>query len=291
MVKPLLVPTASSLLTFALVAVCQANFIDALGVPFLHSLSASRNGSGLHSTIKADGDTSSADILRDGRKNKNGWFPVKPADALSPSNGYDSLVKSAYLRHILVASDEMADLIMDIYLRGGSLPGKDETYGKTDGDVFTRLARDVSLCADSREDGGKIGWVDNPSNKFNDDTNKFDGTNRVAYGMIDPDIIMRVFHERVKGGDVVKLQATDGNGWHIIRVDDLYIDVQPSTMATTGSKNVINKKRNKLKGVGIIPLSPKFQRLYVDNYNGIENDDEQSRTIFSVPNAQVSPRA
>ena len=285
--KPLLLLTISSLLKFALVLVRQANYIDALWLPFLHSPSASR-GSCLHSTIQADEDTSSADVRRDGRKNKNGWFPIRPADALSPSNGYDSLVKSAYLRHILVASDEMADLILEIYLKGGSLPGNDEMYGKSDGDVFTRLARDVSLCVDSREDGGKIGWVDNPRNMFNDDTDK-EGTNKVAYGKIDFDLIQRVFRERVKGGDIVKLQTTDGSGWHLIRVDDLHIDVQPSTLAASGSKNVINKNRNKLKGLGIIPLSPKFQKRDVDNYSGIENDDEQSRKIFSVPNAQVSP--
>jgi len=233
----------------------------------------------------------SIDVHSDGRKIKNNWFPIKPADALSPSNGYDSLVKSAYLRHVLVSTEEMVDLIMGIYLKGGSLPGNDETYGPTDGDVFTRLARDVSLCADSREDGGKIGWVDNPCNECNDDENKLDRTNRAAFGMLDPDLIRRLFQERVKGGDVLKLQATGGNGWHLIRVDDLYIDVQPSTMATSGTKNTINRKRNKLKGLGAIPLSPTFRKLDVGDYNGIENDDMQSKKIYSVPNAQVSSLA
>jgi hypothetical protein len=294
MVKPLLVPIASSLLTFA-------NVIEALGLSSLHPASSARwptspqsrtrKRSSLHSTFQTDEDTARIDVRSDGRKIKNNWFPIKPADALSPSNGYDSLVKSAYLRHVLVSTEDMLDLIMDIYLKGGSLPGNDKTYGSTDGDVFSRLAQDVSLCADSREDGGKIGWVDNPSNEFNDDTDKLDRTNRVAYGMLDPDLVKRVFQERVKGGDVLKLPATDGTSWHLIRVDDLYIDVRPSTMSTSGSKNVINKKRNKLKGLGTIPLSPTFQKLDVSNSNGIENYDIQSKTIYSVPNAQVSSMA
>jgi hypothetical protein len=295
MVKPLLVlPIVSSLLTFA-------NVIEAWGSSSLHPASSAiwptstqstspKRSSSLHSTFQTDKDTA-GDVHSDGRKIKNNWFPVKPADALSPSNGYDSLVKSAYLRHVLVSTEEMVDLIMDIYLKGGNLPGNNETYGPTDGDVFNRLARDVSLCPDSREDGGKIGWVDNPSNEFNDDADKLDRTNRVAHGMLDPDLIRRVFQERVKGGDVLKLQATDGNGWHLIRVDDLYINVQPSTMATSGTKNIINKKRNKLKGLGSIPLSPKFRKLDVVSNNGIENDDIQSKAIYSVPNAQVSSLA
>jgi hypothetical protein len=296
MVKPLLVlPIATSLLTFA-------NVIEAWGLSSLHPASSARwltstqstlptRRSSLHSALQTDEDITNIDVHSDGRKIKNSWFPIKPADALSPSNGYDSLVKSAYLRHVLVSTEEMVDLIMAIYLKGGSLPGNDETYGPTDGDVFTRLARDVSLCADSREDGGKIGWVDNPCNECNDDANKLDRTNRVAYGMLDLHLIKRLFQERVKGGDVLKLQATDGNGWHLIRVDDLYIDVQPSTMVTSGTKNIINRKRNKLKGLGTIPLSPTFRKLDVDNYNGIENDDMQSKKIYSVPNAQVSSLA
>lgn len=117
-------------------------------------------------------------------------------------------------------------------------------------------------------------------------------------------------------GDVLKLPATpqyhnddDDNDnvstmWHIIRVDDLYIDIQPSTMipttdaadkttaVATTSKNVINKTRNKLKGVGAIPLSPTFSKR-LNNYDGssniMEEDDiilSSSKTIYTVPNAK-----
>lgn len=272
-------------------------------------------------------------------KTSNWWFPVKPVDALSPSNGYDTLIKSAYLRHILVSSEEMADLIMDIYLKGGKLTttaavadsdndddddGDNNTtcyYGPTDGDVFTRLAKDVSTCIYSREEGGKIGWVDNPNNN-NNNNNKV--LNSVVHDMIDPNVIKRVFEQRVKGGDVLKLPATihqqqhdedDGdngsslrqrtnNMWHIIRVDDLYIDIQPSTMiptttadaATTTdvrSKNVINKTRNKLKGIGTVPLSPTFsKRLNYASKTIIMEEEEDdiiqssSKTIYTVPNAK-----
>jgi len=184
---------------------------------------------------------------------------------------------------------------MSVYLKGGSLPDTEETYVQTDGDIFTRLARDVSLCTDSREGGGKIGWLNNPFHQEND-SDILEKTNDVASEMISPEVIEMVFQERVKGGDVIKLPAADGDGWHIIRVDDLHIQLQPSSMTGIGSKNTINKKRKKLKGLGKFPLSPTFQKVdgeIINNKvegeiinNGIENDDEQSKVIYSVPNAQ-----
>ena len=241
----------------------------------------------LYSTVEKE--VSSADDIVSNENNKRGkreWFPVKPADALSPSNGYDTLVRSAYLRHILVASEEMANLIMDVYLKGGNLPDiNDEIYSQTDGDIFTRLASDVSLCQATREDGGKVGWVDNPKNKDND-SNRLEKTNGVVSEIISSDVIQMIFEQRVKGGDVLKVKAdSNDNGWHIIRVDDLHIELQPSTMVSgLDSKNIINKKRKKLKGSGYFPLSPKFEK--VCNNDGIEDYDKQSKTIYSVPNAK-----
>ena len=239
----------------------------------------------LYSTVEKE-VSSADDIVSNNKRGKREWFPVKPADALSPSYGYDTLVRSAYLRHILVASEEMANLIMDVYLKGGNLPDiNDEIYSQTDGDIFTRLASDVSLCQATREDGGKVGWVDNPKNKDND-SNRLEKTNGVVSEIISSDVIQTIFEQRVKGGDILKVKAdSDDNGWHIIRVDDLHIELQPSTMVSgIDSKNIINKKRKKLKGSGYVPLSPKFEK--VCNNNGIEDYDKQSKTIYSVPNAK-----
>ncbi|KAL7550773.1 hypothetical protein ACHAWF_015066 [Thalassiosira exigua] len=261
--------------------------VEAWSSPSLLSTTSKPALSKLRSTFQADEIATSADASRESGKGKKTWFPVHPADALSSSNGYDSLVKSAYLRHILVASEEMADLVMDVYMKGGQLPGEDEMYyGKTEGDMFSRLARDVSICLDSREDGGKLGWVDNPHNEDNS-SERLEKTNDVVHGMISPEVIQRVFRERVKGGDVVKFPASGGDGWHIIRVDDLHIQLQPLSLTSTGSKNIINKKRNKLKGFGKIPMSPIFQKVEDDtNYKGIDDDEKQSKSIYSVPNAQ-----
>ena len=114
----------------------------------------------LHSTLD---ETTAATEATPSKKKKKTWFPIRPADALSPSNDYNTLVKSAYLRHILVETEEMADLVMNLYLNGGKSEDIDDTtqstssYEKTDGDVFSRLAVDVSTCQFTREDSGEIG--------------------------------------------------------------------------------------------------------------------------------------
>ena len=226
-------------------------------------------------------------------KPKKTWFPIRPADALSPSNDYNSIVKSAYLRHILVETEEMADLVMKLYLNGGKVGDDSDdndnnsAYEKTDGDVFSRLAVDLSTCAFTREDSGEIGWVDNPSSSA--DNGQKSDLNEVYADILPSKAIHELFQRRVKGGDVIKVQGKEG--WHLIRVDDLYIKLVGDTDTTAeGSKNKINKIRPKLKGSGQIPLSPVFQKVGdVDdeaNNNGIENDDAQSKMIYSVPDAK-----
>lgn len=144
----LMIPMISSAL-ICVVAVCllytNIKYVDSFSMTS-HQLSSTspRYHYQLYSTVEAN------EVTTEKKGGINNWFPIKPADALSESNGYDSLVKSAYLRHILVASNEMADLLLGVYLKGGSIPGNDETYIQTDGDIFNRLANDVSLCSSTR---------------------------------------------------------------------------------------------------------------------------------------------
>lgn len=199
----------------------------------------------------------------------------------------------------------MADLILELYLRGGSLPENTSTtpsdgaYKTQEGDVFARLARDVSLCSDSREEGGKIGWVDNASHfeRRNDSGKNIEELNAVVSELISPEVVREVFQRRVKGGDVIKLPAVGPEGdtsserWHLIRVDDLHIQLQPSVDAI-GSKNKINRNRPKLKGSGATPLSPIFQKIDEKSKERVDEErlggmeDDQSKVIYSVPNAK-----
>ena len=137
-----MIPMISLSALICVVAVCLlSTYINAFSTTTNTKL---MGGSNLYSTVEAEVTTTEK------KGGINNWFPIKPVDALSESQGYDNLVKSAYLRHILVASEEMADLILGVYLKGGSIPGNDETYMQTDEDIFNRLASDVSLCSSTR---------------------------------------------------------------------------------------------------------------------------------------------
>ena len=61
---------------------------------------------------------------------------------------YDTLVKSAYLRHVLVETEAMADLVASLYLNGGRFDGADDDDGSTSedegGDVLTAGRSDGS---------------------------------------------------------------------------------------------------------------------------------------------------
>lgn len=80
------------------------------------------------------------ELDQEDRKRK--WFPIHPADALSGSNDYNAIVKSAYMRHCLVETEEMADLILGLYLGGGSVDGESSSLVlEEDGENFVSLNR------------------------------------------------------------------------------------------------------------------------------------------------------
>lgn len=196
-------------------------------------------------------------------------------------------MRSAYVRHIKLATEDLANLVMRIYSKGGGLPGSNETYDRSDADLFSRLAADLSLCS-TKEDGGEVGWVENPLGL--DRCQEARERNEVVSGLMSNKVIEALFAQRVKGGDVVKVKGDDG-AWHLVRCDDIFIQVDPSSMASAGTKNVINRTKRKLKGSGKVSTSPAFVRRDADGASiplniGLEDDNTQSKTIYSVPDAK-----
>ena len=112
------------------------SFIQSFNSPAITiktSSSSRTSAAALQSTVEADETTSTSPAATSIKKTKKTWFPIRPADALSPNNDYNSLVKSAYLRHILVETEEMADLVMNLYLNGGKKrDDDDDNKGKDD---------------------------------------------------------------------------------------------------------------------------------------------------------------
>ncbi len=196
---------------------------------------------------------------------------VKPEDALLTQ--YDTLVRGAYIRHVVLETEELSDLAMKTYLRG-DLGSYDDMTDKLD--PFGKLARDISACAKSREEAGKVGWVDNPFHP--DFISRGERNNEVVSDMISNKVIEELFLKKPKGGDVIKLESIStsddtqkNNQWHLCRVDDLMIDYVNSEKDAATTKmeeetmafkqrgvNKIITNRSKLKGLGTTPIAPNF---------------------------------
>lgn len=209
-------------------------------------------------------DSLLADAGEEKQKKKKTWFPVKPEDALLTQ--YDTIVRGAYMRHVLLETEEMSDVAMKMYLKVdfASLERKDKL------DPFGKLAKDLSACVKSKDEAGKIGWVDNPFHSSNLlGSNSI--VNDVVSDLISPSVIEEIFQARPKGGDVLKIHDKDKQIWHLLRVDDLLIDYVPNSRTDDSlerPKDVLQFKqkgvnkvittRSKLKGLGATAVAPKI---------------------------------
>ena len=222
---------------------------------------------------------------------KKAWFPVRPADALPTE--YDSVVRGAFVRHVVVETEEMADLGLKTYLKGGSDTGVAKST-----DPFGDLAKDLSACEKSKEERGKVGWVDNPSyhraKSSDEGGNKL---NEAVMGLLPADIISDIFASRPKGGDVLKLSSAETGMFHLIRVDDIQIDYQQDSSSVSkrpqsqdeskffnqaiGTNKVITS-RAKLKGSGVLPVSPKM------SLDGSTSDDSAKTYHIATTGCQMN---
>lgn len=195
------------------------------------------------------------------------WFPIRAQDSLTSS--YNTIVKSAYLRHILVETEAMADVLLQQYLSNPSEKGSADPFGD--------LARNVSSCIYSRDDGGRIGWVDNPffkdaNENLNSSASKMNNEMdfESIHIMTTKEVVSKLFEKRPKGGDIYKISGDLVNGdsdmeepktqWHLIQINDIMTfnpltSVSPaSSEKSSGNKFIVN--RPKLKGLGIQPRTP-----------------------------------
>jgi tRNA-2-methylthio-N6-dimethylallyladenosine synthase len=210
-------------------------------------------------------DPVAANTGEEKQKKKKSWFPVKPEDALLTQ--YDTIVRGAYVRHVLLETEEMSDVAMKMYLKVdfASLEHKDKL------DPFGKLAKDLSACIKSKDEAGKIGWVDNPFHSSHLESNS--NVNDVLSDLISQSVIEEIFQARPKGGDILKIQDKSKQIWHLLRVDDLLIDYVPNSRTDErleGQKDMhmlqfkqkgVNKvitTRSKLKGFGVTAIAPKI---------------------------------
>jgi tRNA-2-methylthio-N6-dimethylallyladenosine synthase len=210
--------------------------------------------------------TASESDLNTVASKKKRWFPVKPEEALLTQ--YDSLVRAAFVRHVTLETEEMADLAIQTYLRGSSVI-TDDPRDKLD--PFGRLAKDLSSCVKSREEAGKIGWIDNP--RHPDHITNGSENNLILSDLVSKEVINELFKAKPKGGDILKIKdESSGNRakFHLCRIDDILIDYVANSSKTKSEleeqeqtlqfkQRGINKvitDRSKLKGLGTKPIAP-----------------------------------
>ena len=201
------------------------------------------------------------------------WFPTKIQESLN----YDMLVQSLYLRHIITETREMADLAVKEYLKHRDVP-----------DPFGALASSLSACMESREEGGKIGWVD----RITDDDEQ-------SVSLLPTDVIQALFQMEPKAGDVQILQSKKGQ-YHVILVEELLVQHQRDY---TMDENIIvpvgaHKGKNavlpirKLKGQGVIPEFPVLaSKKYMIQTSGCQMNVADSERLEGVLQREINMEA
>jgi len=227
--------------------------------------------------------------------------------------GYSERVKSMYLRHVVVERAETAELALQWYLQlssGENVPtgerndveGESSLYLNTSRDPFGDVAKQLSACSISRDEGGKIGWVDVPSEAKEADS---DTTAELSLASLIPDdVLKRLVDLQPKAGDVhIVGPSSLTNQVHVIRVEELYVpnvlslpkaidriysdgskDNDDGNNAKLGSFRGVNAlvPRNKLKGHGVMPTVPKFERNRTHNRASSDDPSASRRRTYVI---------
>jgi len=206
-------------------------------------------------------------------------FATRPADNLRTQ--YDEIVRGAYVRHVVFETEHMADLAIVTYLDDSGASTYDAEKDSESLDPFGQLAQSLSVCVKTRDEAGKIGWIDNPFHPSHIDAGE--NHNAGVQGLISTQVIEELFQARPKGGDILKIAALyqmhnnahardfgEQKRWHLCRIDDLLIDyIQNTVEGASHSKgdgldfkqrgyNKVITSRPKLKGSGIVPSTPEI---------------------------------
>lgn len=205
------------------------------------------------------------------------WYSTR----IQKDMGYTERVKSLYLRHVVVERMETAELALEWYLQlssGENIATNDSDKSNsvelnTSRDPFGDVARQLSACSMTRDEGGKIGWVDLPSELSDEDETIARRKNgELTYASLIPDdVLEKLVALQPKAGDVHILgPSSSTNQVHVVRIEELYVpNVVPKAIervnigdAKLGSFSGVNAlvPRKKLKGQGVMPTVPKFER-------------------------------
>ena len=200
------------------------------------------------------------------------WYPNRIQEDVD----YKNVVSSVYLRHVVVERMETADLVVDKYVQD-----------TTSQDPFGELARLVSACVESRDEDGKIGWIDV---RLADDSN-----DQWPSAVLPQDVFQQLLEMAPKAGDLHILESATTDQIHVVRVEELLLkhnaetELDPEKGTRVGSYSGRNLvlSRKKLKGKGVMPRFPdifdeKQNNSYHIQTNGCQMNVADSERLAGI---------
>jgi hypothetical protein len=212
------------------------------------------------------------------------WFPRTIQETIP----YHDRVKSLFLRHIVTETKDMGmealRLVLASYtaaststsvpattstsIDGTSSTGRNATPND---DPFGSIARSISACQLTRQEGGTIGWMEPSSSSF-DTTTTTVSHSSTSSTILPALLVQELYRRQPKAGDMELLHNEKSNQWHLIQVAEVWLDPylsfatteqknnnapaeEPTTSVRIGSYTGSNQllPPRKLKGKGILP--------------------------------------
>jgi tRNA-2-methylthio-N6-dimethylallyladenosine synthase len=204
---------------------------------------------------------SSATVPKD-----SAWFPRRIQEDVD----YSKVVESAFVRHIVVETKDMAQLALQKYLQS------------QDEDPFGQLASVLSACPHTRAEGGRVGWLDV-------DVPDFDASTLI----LPKDVQRALFDLAPKAGDVHVIESATTKQIHVVKVEELSVlhrvtlnvdDPSRERVGSHAGKNALIA-RSKLKGQGVTPIFPSLKdgnKTYLIQTAGCQMNAADSERLAGV---------
>jgi tRNA-2-methylthio-N6-dimethylallyladenosine synthase len=198
---------------------------------------------------------------------------------IQDTTAYDAMVERLYVRHIVTETREMAQLCLSQY--------SNLLLSSTDEDPFGQVAHLLSACSFTKQDGGKVGWVD-----------RSDLEMKLLGGTVLP-----LFQLQPKAGDIHILQSPLTEQFHVVQVVELWMraptatDLGPLKISVVGSYQGSNQlvPRKPLPGHGVMPTTGTEQvlRSYEIQTTGCQMNVADSERLQGVlqNELQLQPRS
>ena len=203
-----------------------------------------------------------------------GWFPTRIQETVP----YRDIVQRLYLRQIVTETKALADwVVQQVYDDGEDNKTNSENNDDNgNGDNFAALARKVSVCQYTRDEGGKIGWVE-PEEE---------------YQVLPADVIDQIYDRQPKPGDILVVPCASTGQWHCVQVMEAWMQPPIETTYETdrvGAHQGINSlvRRPKLKGAGVLPTLPSNMRTYSIQTAGCQMNVADSERLAGVLQDQL----